>query len=126
MNGRLGLTEEHRRQMIDHCVESLPFEGCGLLAVSEDEILAVYPTANADHSPVAYTVPPGEHYEAVMDAESRGWEINGVFHSHPQGPPVLSLTDLEELVHPSWLYVVIGLADRPTLRAWRHGHEVEL
>lgn len=126
MNTRFGLSEELRSRMIDHCVESLPFEGCGLLAVSDREIIEVYPTSNADRSPVAYTVPPGEHYQAVLDAESRGLEINGVFHSHPQGPPVLSLTDLEGLVHPSWLYVVIGLSGTPSVRAWRHGREVEL
>lgn len=112
--------------MIDHCVGSLPNEGCGLLAVSEREVLAVYPTSNGDRSPVAYTVPPDEHYDAVIQAEQRGWEINGVFHSHPKGPPVLSLTDLEEMVHPSWLYVVIGLSGEPTVRGWRGWQEIDL
>lgn len=95
--------------MIDHCLAELPNEGCGLLAVDGDRVVAVYPTANADQSPTSYTIPPQEHHDALVDAESRGWELGGVFHSHPIGPAEMSSVDREKALEPDWVYVVVGL-----------------
>lgn len=103
------LPEHCRQQIIDHCLAELPNEGCGLLAVDAGSVVAVYPTTNADASPVSYTVPPEEHYAALIDAESRGWELGGVFHSHPRGPAQLSGVDKARALEPDWVYVVVGL-----------------
>lgn len=75
-----------------------------------DRVVAVYPTVNADRSPSSYTIPPQEHYDALIDAESKGWRIGGVFHSHPNGPAEMSSTDLERALDPDWVYVVVGLS----------------
>lgn len=75
-----------------------------------DEIVTVYPTSNADDSPSSYTVPPQEHYQALIDAESKGWRIGGVFHSHPDGPAEMSTTDEARALEPDWVYLVVGLA----------------
>lgn len=115
------LPEALRREIIDHCRRELPNEGCGLLAVDEGEVVAVYPTSNQDASPTAYTVPPDEHYRVLVDVESRGWAVGGVFHSHPKGPAMFSQTDLDQALEPDWIYVVVGLAgDTPEL-SLRHG-----
>ena len=103
------LPDELRRLIVDHCLAELPNEGCGLLAMDGDEVVAVYPTANADASPTSYTIPPQEHYDALVDAESKGWRIGGVFHSHPNGPAEMSSVDLERALDPEWVYVVVGL-----------------
>jgi proteasome lid subunit RPN8/RPN11 len=103
------LPDDIRRRIIDHCLAQLPNEGCGLLAVDRDRVVEVYPTSNADSSPTSYTIPPQEHYDALTDAESRGWRIGGVFHSHPNGPAEMSSVDLERALEPEWVYVVIGL-----------------
>lgn len=114
------LSEEVSRQIIDHCISELPNEGCGLLAVEGERVVGVYPTSNGDASPNSYTVPPQEHYDALVDAESRGWHIGGVFHSHPNGPAEMSMTDLERALEPEWLYVVVGLGgDRPQIEVVR-------
>lgn len=105
------LPDDLRQQIIEHCISELPHEGCGLLAVEGDEIVKVYPTSNADASPRSYTVPPQEHYDALIDAESRGWEIGGVFHSHPNGRAEMSSTDRAKALESDWLYVVVGLGD---------------
>lgn len=113
------------RRIVDHCRLALPNEGCGLLALDGDRIVDVYPTANADASPVSYTIPPQEHYDAVMDAESRGWEIRGAFHSHPKGPARMSATDLARALEPGWLYLVVALDGRePAIGAWQDGQAV--
>jgi proteasome lid subunit RPN8/RPN11 len=119
------LGDEHRRQIFGHCLASLPNEGCGLLAMVGDRVAGVHPTENQDASPSSYTIPPQRLYEAVMDAESRGWEVGGVFHSHPSGPPAMSGTDLARVTDPAWLYLVVSLAGPgPVLVGWRDGDEV--
>lgn len=104
------LPDSLQQQIVDHCVAALPNEGCGLLAMDGDVVVKVYATGNADASPSSYTVPPQQHFDALADAESRGWRIGGVFHSHPDGPARLSSTDIEQALEPDWVYVVVGLS----------------
>jgi proteasome lid subunit RPN8/RPN11 len=120
------LSDDLRRRIVEHCLAELPNEGCGLLAVDNDRIVDVYPTDNADASPVRYTIPPHQHLEALNDAESRGWEIGGAFHSHPNGPARMSATDLEKALEREWVYVVVGLVGIPILSGWRNGQTVAL
>ena len=116
----LHLSEPLRRLIIDHCVLALPNEGCGLIAsAQEGQVVAVYPTANLDPSPTGYTIPPNEHFAALTDAESNGWELSGVFHSHPQGSAKPSAVDVVAALDLKWVYLVVGLRDAPEIRAWR-------
>lgn len=115
----LRLPDTLRRQIVDHCRAALPNEGCGLFAVDDARVAKVYPTANADESPTGYTIPPEEHFAALEDAESRGWEIGGVFHSHPAGPARPSMIDVQAALDPQWVYIVVGLQDLAEVRAWR-------
>lgn len=110
------LPDDLRRRIIDHCLAVLPNEGCGLLAVADGRVVGVYPTANEDASPTSYTIPPQEHYDALVHAEAKGWRIGGVFHSHPRGPAAMSSVDLDKALDPEWVYVVVGLGgDEPEL-----------
>jgi [CysO sulfur-carrier protein]-S-L-cysteine hydrolase len=116
----LHLSEPLRRLIIDHCVQALPNEGCGLIASDGDgNVVDVYPTGNLDESPTGYTVPPEEHFAALRDAESKGWELSGVFHSHPQGPAKPSMVDVALALDPEWIYLVVGIRGEPVIRAWR-------
>lgn len=65
-----------------------------------------YPLSNADPSPVSYTIEPGEHFEAMRHAESMGWEIGGVFHSHPGGTAMPSMIDVQSALEPDWVYLI--------------------
>lgn len=112
------LSEELRRRLIEHCQSEAPNEGCGLLAMAGNEVVEVYPTGNQDGSPVGYTVPPQEHFAALNDAESKGWELGGVFHSHPNGEARPSMIDVQTALDPEWVYVVVGLRRDPEVRAW--------
>jgi proteasome lid subunit RPN8/RPN11 len=116
----LQLPDHLRGRIIEHCLAALPNEGCGFIASDEDgRVVAVYPTANADPSPVTYTVPPAEHYAALTDADAHGWELAGVFHSHPDGPAEPSPTDLASALDRTWTYLVVALSPEPVIRAWR-------
>jgi desampylase len=123
----IGLSDEHRSKIVDHCRAALPNEGCGMLAMDGERVVKVYPTGNEDGSPTSYTIPPQEHYDALMDAESNGWRLAGVFHSHPRGPATMSGTDMARVTEPDWVYVVVDLnGDEPGITSWRNGVTVEI
>lgn len=112
------LPDELLGRIIEHCRSEAPNEGCGLLAMDGDEVVEVYATANLEGSPVSYTIPPEEHFAALTDAESKGWELGGVFHSHPTGPARPSMIDVQRALDPDWVYLVVGLGGEPEVRAW--------
>ena len=67
-----------------------------------------------------YTVDPGEHLRADRDAEGRGLEIIGVFHSHTHTDAYPSPTDVAQAPDPTWHYVIVSLRDlAPVVRSYR-------
>ncbi len=106
--------------MLAHCWAGLPLEACGLLAGSADEATVCYPTANVAESARVYTVDPRGHLRADRDAESRGLQIIGVFHSHTHTAAYPSPTDVAQAPDPEWHYVLVSLADgEPVVRSYR-------
>ena len=79
-----------------------------------------YPTRNVAQSSKLYTVDPKQHLQADRDAESRGLELIGVFHSHTHTDAYPSPTDVRTALEPGWLYVIVSLKDGdPVLRSFR-------
>ena len=118
----LRLSADVRRQMVDHCLAALPEEGCGLLGGTQDpaEVTLCYPTRNVEASARLYTVDPLQHLRADRDAELRGLEVIGVFHSHTHTEAYPSATDIAQAPDSSWHYVLVSLkyAD-PVVRSFR-------
>ncbi|MDP9071731.1 MAG: M67 family metallopeptidase [Actinomycetota bacterium] len=108
--------------MIGHCFDGLPEEACGLLAgppASADASMC-YPTRNVEASARVYTVDPLGHLKADRDAEDRGLEIIGVFHSHTHTEAYPSPTDVAQAPDPGWHYVIVSLKDpAPVVRSYR-------
>jgi proteasome lid subunit RPN8/RPN11 len=78
------------------------------------------PIGNVDASPVSYTLDPAGHVRALYDAEAAGRHLSAVFHSHPQGPPVPSPSDVAGALEPEWAHVIVGLGgEAPEVRAFR-------
>ncbi|NJL94189.1 MAG: M67 family metallopeptidase [Anaerolineae bacterium] len=78
----------------------------------------VVPIANIDpHPAVRYTMDPQAQIEAILAFDQRGWDVVGIYHSHPHGTPIPSATDLAEANYPDAVYV-IGVP-HGALRAWR-------
>ncbi len=107
----LTISREDYLAMIAHCIDGLPDEACGLLAgdPATGRVEACYPTGNAARSATLYEVEPRDHLRADRDAESRGGEIIGVFHSHTHTDAYPSPTDVEQAPDPSWHYVLVSL-----------------
>lgn len=102
--------EAIHRVMVAHARDCYPEEACGLLAARSDGRLAkAYPLTNVARSRVNYVIDPTEHFGALRDAESRGWELAGVFHSHTHSPAYPSPTDVALAPDPEWLYVLVGM-----------------
>lgn len=118
----LRLTADVRRRMVDHCLAGLPEEACGLLGGTPDpaDAIVLYPTRNVAASAKLYTVDPLEHLKADRDAEGRGLELLGVFHSHTHTEAYPSPTDVAQAPDPGWHYVLVSLryAD-PVVRSFR-------
>lgn len=113
-------------RMIGHCYDGLPLEACGLLAgptpanPADADARIVYPTRNAASSSRVYTVEPRDHLRADRDAEERGFEIVGVFHSHTHTDAYPSPTDVAQAPDPGWHYVLVSLRDEaPVTRSYR-------
>ena len=117
----LRIPEEAVEAMVQHARFCGPEEACGLFAVRDDGlgqgrvVSMIYCLTNTDRSATSYTIDPTEHFHAWQHAQRNGWEIGGVFHSHPTSPPVPSPTDLVGL-DPDWVSVIVGTRE---LRAYR-------
>jgi [CysO sulfur-carrier protein]-S-L-cysteine hydrolase len=123
----LRLTGDQHRQIVARCYDGLPDEACGLFGGPTDDhdeptgtVTAVYPCTNADGSARTYTVDSRDLMRAMRDAESRGEELVGVWHSHTHTDAYPSDTDVRQAMEPTWLYVIVSLKHaEPVLRCYR-------
>jgi proteasome lid subunit RPN8/RPN11 len=109
-------------RMVAHALDGLPLEACGLLAAAPgaDLVEAVYPCRNAAESARVYELDSLDHLHADRDAEDRGLEIVGVYHSHTHTDPYPSPTDVEQAPVPEWHYVLVSLREaEPMVRSYR-------
>ncbi len=104
----LALTPAQRAFMVAHVQRHAPDEACGLLAGLAGRVVQVYPVENVLHSPVAYEMDATQQVEAMLALEAAGWELCGIFHSHPAGPPVPSATDLAQSFYPDAVYLILA------------------
>lgn len=122
------LTRHQYLLILGHCYDGLPDEACGLLGGPVDaqtgepvgRVDAVYPCQNADASARTYTVDSRDLIKAMRDAEGRGGELIGVFHSHTHTDAYPSPTDVRQAMEPGWVYMLVSLKDGdPVLRSYR-------
>jgi proteasome lid subunit RPN8/RPN11 len=67
-----------------------------------------------------YEVHPLDHLRADRDADSRGLQITGVYHSHTHTDAWPSPTDVAQAPDPDWHYVVVSLRHpEPVVRSFR-------
>ncbi|MEE8423973.1 MAG: M67 family metallopeptidase [Thermodesulfobacteriota bacterium] len=103
------------QQMIDHAKETYPFECCGLLVGKykndkEKEILEVcgVENRNKDRANDRYEIDPGDFYRLDKEASSKGMDILGVYHSHPDHPDRPSDVD-REIASATYSYIIFSV-----------------
>lgn len=116
--------------MIAHARAGKPQEVCGLVASdAAGQVVAVLPVPNAARDPViTYHMEPMAQHRAFMEIERAGWELWGLYHSHPATRAYPSPTDqalafdpYDDLpLYPGSYYLIVSLADEahPDIRAF--------
>jgi proteasome lid subunit RPN8/RPN11 len=117
----LTLRSSDRDTLLATCVRALPNEGCGLLLGSADgAVQVVVASENVADSAKVYEIDPKVLLRAYRRAENEGLEVLGVFHSHTHSEAYPSPTDVAQAPDPSWHYVIVSFARRPSVvRSYR-------
>ena len=114
------LPQEFAQEMIAQAKEEAPYEACGVIAGKGGRAVKLYRTANAEHSTTTYRLVPEEQYKIFVEMEEKGWELWGIYHSHPAIPAYPSARDIEQAYYPEALYIIVSLAQgEPEIRAFR-------
>ena len=118
----LRLTDVTYTDMVAHALDDLPNEACGLIAAApgSSKVERLYRCANAAASSRLYELDPLDHLKADRDADGRGLEIVGVYHSHTHTDAYPSPTDVKQAPDPSWHYLLVSLKEpEPVMRSYR-------
>lgn len=114
-------------QLIEHGQQAYPQEAAGLLLGSIDgedrralQLLPVPNSFDEVQRTHRYQIDPRQMIEAEAQAEAEGLDIVGVFHTHPDHPPVPSAFDLERAL-PWFVYLITSVEGGQVVdhRAWR-------
>ena len=124
---RAVLHEEDRARLRAYAEAGYPDEVCGFLLGSMDltrrvfEVGETRPAVNRRGSRAdrRYRIDPRDYRAAEREAEERGLELVGIYHSHPDAPAVPSEYDREH-AWPNSAYVIVPVEDGRAggLRAW--------
>ena len=95
-------------QITTHASACLPEEACGLIGGTQGRAVIALPITNELHSPVRFRMDPAEQLQAFLQFESQGLDLLAIYHSHPNGPPHPSPTDIEEFLYPGVLYLILS------------------
>ena len=85
----------------NHAENCLPLESVALLfGIIEEQLVVVRRIEcvrnESDEATTSFYVNPEEEYQLLIDAEARGEELVGIFHSHPAAP-MPSSSDLDNM-----------------------------
>lgn len=118
------IKQEDYHKILDHARAGLPNEACGLLGGSEengDQIVTdVYLLRNVDESREHFSMDPAEQLAAVKDIRSKGRQLLGNFHSHPESPSRPSQEDIRLAYDSKMHYLILSLMeeDKPVLNSF--------
>lgn len=110
------LKQEDYQKILEHARTGLPNEACGLLGGYTNEdgsqvITDVYLLRNVDESREHFSMDPKEQFAAVKDIRSKGRELLGNFHSHPESPSRPSEEDIRLAYDSKIHYLILSLME---------------
>ncbi len=124
----LRVRRDQLQQIITQARVEAPNECCGMLAGLGDVVEAVFPGRNKDQSPTTYLMDPEDQLRAFREMDERGWDLVGIYHSHPKTEAQPSRTDRARALDrdgqplfPDAQYIIVSLRDqaRPQIKAFR-------
>jgi [CysO sulfur-carrier protein]-S-L-cysteine hydrolase len=108
--------------MLTHAYADAPNECCGVLLGRGEVVDVVISCRNVHETPrIRYTMHAEDLFRVDRLQNERGWDLVGIYHSHPVTEPEPSATDRALAAYPDARYVIISLRDpaRAEVRAWR-------
>lgn len=116
------LTRAQFEQILTQARAEAPHECCGLLLGRGDAVEEVFPGRNVDETPrTRYVMDPRDQLRAFRLMDERGWDLVGIYHSHPQTEAYPSETDKSRALYPDARYVIVSLREpaAPKVHAFR-------
>ena len=100
-----------KKQVINH----YPYECCGILIGKRDEakiyeIIPAQNSASKDALHKYYEIAPLFLYRVENEAESKGCEVLGFYHSHPDKKAIPSKEDEKHMI-PGNIYMIVSVTD---------------
>ncbi len=77
----------------------------------DGEARTVYRAANAEASPLRYSIDAQEQFRLMRQIEEAGEELVGIYHSHTRSAAYPSQTDVNLAGWPDAVYLIVSLAD---------------
>jgi proteasome lid subunit RPN8/RPN11 len=122
------ITDAQLKQIYAHAKETYPYECCGFLLGVFDEgglVRQVKRAANQNKERTdRFIIDPLEFAQTQTVADDAGLDIIGVYHSHPDWPPIPSQTDIESAWEEVYYLIVSVHEGRPfNTNVWRLADE---
>ncbi len=115
----LTLSRRQYAHIIAHARAGAPEEVCGLIAGAEGRTRAVYRAPNVAKRPcIEYEMDPEVQLCIFEHLDRRGWDVLGIYHSHPEGPDVPSASDVAQSHYPDAVYVIVSLKNGVRMRGF--------
>ncbi len=111
-------------RIVEHSRRELHNEACGILAGSLSgegkRAVAAYEMINAARSPESFLMDPKEQLKVLKDIRVKGFEMVGIYHSHPKTEAYPSAHDVNMAYYPDVSYIIVSLRDAkdPVVRSF--------
>ena len=117
-------------EMIQHAVDDLPNECCGIITGKDGEAVRLYRTRNVEASPFRYNIDPRDLLKIEREMDDDGLQVLVIYHSHVASEAYPSQTDIRLSqwpgtdppldIYPGAYYVLVSLQDRenPVVRGY--------
>lgn len=118
---RLWLNHKLAEEIAQHALKEHPREVCGIIGGTGATALMVVSVKNAANDPLhEYCFDERDYILAMRVIRKYNYSLLGFYHSHPNGDPVPSSTDIAQATYPHTPYLIVGLKNRkPQFAAWK-------
>lgn len=126
MKTELVLPRKLVNQILTHAQQHEHTESCGLISMSDGRPAHYYAVKNIAADPSThFEMEPKQQIAAMKHMREHGEDLLAIVHSHPESPPVPSVTDMQELAYPDACYIIVSLGTRGVLemRGYKLDHE---
>ena len=118
-------------EMIQHAINDLPNECCGIITGKDGTAVTLYRTRNSEASPFRYSIDPRDILKVERDMDDEGLQVLVIYHSHVASEAYPSPTDVRLSqwpgteppadLYPGAHYVLVSLKDKdhPVVRAYK-------